>query len=410
MFDHNAPIPVDCPVFYDSQKRTPPAGTGGNKFETTKYRLEDSRIQARIEKYRAALAGLPQRGGGLHSALLSVCNLGISAGLADQQLFNEIRATGRAFRRGEIEEAIAKSHDEKTSSIAIDTTGKRIQRYFTEHPDEAESKAKELVEKGGGNIDPFSVDLWEESSPHPGAFDRLGGLDGSERCADMLLFLQELYSPDEFLYIGNMLEKFDRQPEHVKTISDWIKFFSGRLDAITKEPEERKQFYMLQELARDYQFFIVNPLTGKPGTTKDGKPSYRSDSCIKSFRYVLVEPDNLPLEKQIALMRGLKLPVASMTFSGGKSIHALLNVSTLNGKQPITDIAEWRRVVQSDLFGRITASVIDRKTGEKRQLMFDPATSNASRQSRLPGIWREDKNRFQQLIFINRKETQSCQK
>ena len=73
-----------------------------------------------------------------------------------------------------------------------------------------------------------------------------------------------------------------------------------------------------------------NPLTGRQGTSSEGRPSFTSRDCIAAYRYALVEFDALPLAEQCAFWLGwLRRPnlapqLAALTFSGGKSIHGLI--------------------------------------------------------------------------------------
>ena len=389
-----------------AEMKTPPEAPGGfqrtldlSKAHTPIYHRNaksQERFRAeRAEKYRNALNSLPQRGNGLHSALMRVCNLGVSAGIPGQALLHEITATGRRFKRGEVAEAIAKAESDTGRQSGFKTnepnSGREYSAILAAEKEKATAIQEKLIQQGG-EIAPFGADVWECSNPHPESFPRSGGLEGSECCSDMLLFLRELYPPEDLLYIGSGFEKTAQQPEHIKTVSAWVEFFSGELEAIRTEENEREQFYKIASLADRFPFFIVNPLSGTPQETG----SFRSDVNVSSFRYVVVESDTLPLNKQTALLNGLKLPIVSMTFTGGKSIHALLDASALNGGTPVRNLSEWRHVVKENLFGQIAP------------LGFDLQTSNPARLSRLPGIWRHDKNQFQKLLYINRKGGALC--
>ena len=91
------------------EKIKPPATTRGfnitfdpQKVKNTILYSDSEKSQERKtrleQKYRDALNNLPNRGGGLHGALQSVCNLGIIAGIAENVLYDEITATGKAFK------------------------------------------------------------------------------------------------------------------------------------------------------------------------------------------------------------------------------------------------------------------------------------------------------------------------
>ena len=72
-----------------------------------------------IEKYQTALENLPPSGGGgCHPALLGVANLGILAGLTDQQIRDDLHANvygGRVVTDSEIIAAIKKARGDHTS-------------------------------------------------------------------------------------------------------------------------------------------------------------------------------------------------------------------------------------------------------------------------------------------------------
>jgi len=359
---------------------------------------EDRFKEEREKRFRDAIAALPNRGGGLHSALLGVCNLGAMAGLGAQEVHDAIAATGRAFRHGEIEEAIAKAgQDAELPRGIIRQRPKSITHLLTE--DRAKEVRAELIAKGGGSIDPFSADVWEASSPHPEALPSAGGLAGSECRGDMITFLRELYQPDNLVYVGNKMEPPERQRNHIKTAAEWISFFAAELEAIKREPNEREQFYKIRKLAMEYPYFIANPLTGEAQPLKSDpeRETYRSDGNVASCRYIVVESDSIPLNQQIPLLCGLKLPVSALIYSGGKSIHALIDATALNGGTPIKDDIAWK-------------SIVDRLFSALVPLGFDGATKNPSRLSRLPGIWRPDKNQFQRLLYICKKGGALCLK
>lgn len=346
-----------------------------------------------LEAFYKACQDLPPPGAGCHVGLLRAANYGILAGLSEADIFREMRQAikpgSRTVSDREIWDAIAKASKD---------AGSRISRsdYQALTPNErntaevvrnaaailAEDKAralalrKKLIAAGGGEQSPFNADLWEASNPHPGS----GYEQYTAPAADMLLFLRELYQPDDYLYIVDVLKKPRKmQADHVKTVSEWIAFFQAALN---------KGYNLFMP------FFCANPLSGAP----DENGSYWNDRQVKSFRYVLVEADPDPnepiedqmtIERQIPLLRGLELPVVSLVYTGGKSIHALLNVTQYAGQQ-ITSKADWDRIIKDGLFTQL------------KPLGFDPANKNPSRLTRLPGIFRPEKGRWQMLLYLNR--------
>lgn len=115
----------------------------------------------------------------------------------------------------------------------------------------------------------------------------------------------------------------------------------------------------------------INPLDGR-GVKNEN---------VTAFRYALVESDCMPPEQQNALIRELELPVATLVYSGGKSVHAIVRIDAEN-------YDEYRKRVDY-LYN------ICRKNG----LEIDRQNRNPSRLSRLPGVLRGDKKQY--LIDTN---------
>lgn len=96
----------------------------------------------------------------------------------------------------------------------------------------------------------------------------------------------------------------------------------------------------------------------------------RKDANVTSFRYALVECDNMEPGKQLAAIHQMELPCAALVYSGGKSIHAIVRVNA-------PDYAEYRKRVDH-LYA----------TCQKNGLTLDQQNRNPSRLSRMPGILR----------------------
>lgn len=96
----------------------------------------------------------------------------------------------------------------------------------------------------------------------------------------------------------------------------------------------------------------------------------RKDANVTSYRYALVECDNMEPGKQLAAIHQMELPCAALVYSGGKSIHAIVRVNAL-------DYAEYHKRVDY-LYA----------TCQKNGLTLDQQNRNPSRLSRMPGILR----------------------
>lgn len=345
------------------------------------------------ERYREALGAIPAPGGGgCHAALLGVANLGIMAGLDDNTMLAEIRASIPTGRRKvsdtEIQEAIRRAHED---TGPMDKTAPRPRpippprRTRTEQlaivlksPELAAALQARMVEAGGGSLDPEGADVWEASPVRIDARSEQFPFSG-----DMLPILEYLYRPDDVLFIGS---RYDSGADHVKPAADWLAFFRRALAWIEKQPFPQRQGH-LARLGDEYPHIIPNTLTGRAEATRSGdRQTMRGDACVKSFRYIVAEFDALPMEKQGAVLRGLCslriCKIAALIHSGGKSCHAWI---TCDG---IDNADDWARIVKGNIFQFLAA------------LGVDKACSNPARLSRLPGVFRRDKRQWQKLLYL----------
>lgn len=102
---------------------------------------------------------------------------------------------------------------------------------------------------------------------------------------------------------------------------------------------------------------------------------------ITRFTYALVESDDMPISEQDAIYRKLELPIATLTHSAGKSLHAIVRVDAENNE-------EYRKRVDF-LYDFL----------EKNGLKVDKQNRNPSRLSRMPGVTRN--GQMQTLITTN---------
>lgn len=107
---------------------------------------------------------------------------------------------------------------------------------------------------------------------------------------------------------------------------------------------------------------------------------------VTSYRYALVESDEMTLERQNAIIRELELPVACLVYSGGKSIHAIVHIDASN-------YTEYRERVNY-LY----------EICEKNGLVIDTQNRNPSRLSRMPGFMRNGKKQFLIATNIGRRD------
>lgn len=106
-----------------------------------------------------------------------------------------------------------------------------------------------------------------------------------------------------------------------------------------------------------------------------------SDANVTSYRFALVESDDISIELQHAIYKQLELPIAALVHSGGKSLHAIVRIEA-------TDFKEYQKRV--DFLYEVC---------KKNGLAIDRKNRNPSRLSRLPGATRNGNP--QRLVAVN---------
>jgi len=124
-------------------------------------------------------------------------------------------------------------------------------------------------------------------------------------------------------------------------------------------------------------FACVNPLDGNG----------REDRNVTAYRYALVESDGISPEKQLAIIHELKLPCAAITYSGSKSIHAIVHIDAADKQQYRERVAELYEHMNKNGFST------------------DQQNKNPSRLTRCPGFTRD--GRWQRLIESDSSEFRS---
>lgn len=303
-----------------------------------------------LELYREALTRIPPPGCGCHPALLSVANYGVRAGLDGQRITQDIRnyiqPGNRRVSDREIADAINKAMSDHNGVT------------FTPRPAPIVSNGKSVLKKIIDQAQISSeVDLWE-SSPI-----RL-------RCEPQEstgFFLGVLYKQEDLLFIGDQYQE-GIIGDTIRTIAEWTSYFKAG--------------------GKTAPFIITNPLTGTLAPTKSGeKETLRGDNNIAAYRYCLVEFDDLSREEQIRFWSAVKLPICALIDSGGKSIHAWLDVQKL---VKVETPEQWHSEIKVRLYEKILTP-----------LGVDSACSNPARLSRLPGHYRQEKGTYQRLLWLS---------
>ena len=157
------------------------------------------------------------------------------------------------------------------------------------------------------------------------------------------------YEPLKGVYyrtVDDLLKSLDRYPDDLgATIGDWKKEAGA--------------------------WIRINPLDGKGASKKN----------VTRYSYCLIESDDLPIKEQEETFKRLNLPIATMVYSGGKSIHAIVKIDA-------TNIQEYEERVQFcyDFL-------------KNNGISIDVQNKDPNRLSRMPGVTRNGV--VQTLLGVN---------
>lgn len=299
-----------------------------------------------VSRFYAAVRLCPSAGSGVHAWVMRCANLAALAGISPVEAESAIlQAMSRPpSPSSEVASTIHKSYAELGS-------GGMPTKYIPRHVASVKPKplpmtAQSFVRRGDG----ADESTWWEASPV-----RIEGEPGPK---DAIAVLDALYPRNAYLFCG------ERYGTTVRTAGEWRDRFA-RGEALPPH-------------------VIPNPMTGHEGLTEGGKPSFRCDNTVATYRYAVAEFDGMSKADQLAFWWGFRsAPIAALIDSGGKSIHAWLRVDC-------PDRAAWEREVEGTLFGKVLVP-----------LGCDPQCRNESRLSRLPGHYRRDKCAWQRLLYLD---------
>jgi hypothetical protein len=184
-----------------------------------------------------------------------------------------------------------------------------------------------------------------------------------------LTLFAEIFKPDDHVFIG-----CDRDSYSPFTVLQLTRAFR-------KKPN----------VANRFPFVIPNVLTGSVGETKNGRQSYRADSCVEHAHIMCVEFDGVSLAEQRSFFACVSLPIVALIYSGSKSIHAWVDLKRAGRSQRGLTYLEWEEVVTNGYKPLLVA------------FGADPQTFNRSRLSRLPGHFRYEKGQYQRLLYLDPK-------
>lgn len=206
--------------------------------------------------------------------------------------------------------------------------------------------------------DEIGVDKYDTAWVEPAEVEEVDKVDPYKEITE---YLMALFEPDDHVCV--VMKSFKDEDGKFKPAGKGTTF---EVKALLKDLEKHKKDVCgaLGDYDHDAGAWVrFNPMDGK-GVKNDN---------VTAYKYALVESDNVPVDMQNALIREMRLPVAVLLFSGGKSLHAIVKVDA-----PTYDIYK-QRVERLYL------------VCDKYGLKVDRQNKNPSRLSRLPGIQRGDK-------------------
>jgi hypothetical protein len=186
-------------------------------------------------------------------------------------------------------------------------------------------------------------------------------------------FLNSVFDPGDI--VGFVTTAYEHEKDgHVKyvpggqgiytktagDITDALRRNGGDVGAIMGDPDKNAGAWIR-----------LNPLDGN-GVKNDN---------VAEFKYALVESDSIPVQLQNEIYHKLELPIAALTFTGGKSLHAIVKVDAKNYPQYKERVDYLYDIMQ------------------KNGLKIDKQNKNPSRLTRLPGFERGNKKQF--LVATN---------
>lgn len=307
----------------------------------------------RLDRYQESLKKRTAPGEGCHGWLLATANHGTVAGLNGDQMFTDLRkAIPQGTRRitdCEITDAIRKALSDYNGGM------------FTPRPrpkpvvSDGKAALQRIIDKAKITTE---VDLWEASPV------RLWEKPQS----DAILILETLWDPNDLIWMGDR-HQAGIVGDTIRTAREWITY--------------------LQNSGKTAPHIIPNPLTGSAAMKKAGDgETYRGDGNVSSYRKAMAEFDGLCREDQIRFWSTAKMPIVALIDSGGKSIHAWLDVQKLS---KVVTAEDWQQQIKIRLYDQILTP-----------LGVDSACSNPARLSRLPGHYREEKQAWQRILWLSR--------
>ena len=304
----------------------------GKETYSEKHKMNYQRHERKYRDYRDALSKAGQ--GNSWIPLPGVTWHGLREGLTEEQIIADYRALGIDRRDADVRRECKSARDKLAAHPCARPTGRRLWHPVAKPKlDPYIIRAMDYIERGRRALsDWLEVEdasrlpvcvvmqaVWDFTT---GRRERLKPLGQS------IAYLQEISHGDGSLFFEVRADKSHRLPEVGKGI--------------------RTAGELISELSAGRQIgeiMSANPLTGKQLPNASGKLSYVGRANVAAFPHMLMEFDELPLKDQcffwVGVLMSRDLDIFSLTYSGKKSVHALIET----GAENVEDFMEVKRAI-----------------------------------------------------------------
>ena len=317
-------------------------------------------------KYRARLAELKSDSVPWNPTLCGVIRSGRGYNLTDEEIRRDIEQNTPAripdARLKEIDRAFATCGGAPLPSTS--TTRTASPRQKIEKPGFAPSK----LERFARRCDGFDfADLKARSPLRP-------------HTRTPASFLHALYRPGEKVIVFDI---FESPGVGTLTRGEDLEPYDATCLNYMKKPRPGKGAWFLANPVDGKTIFLDRLISERNPTGR----THRAEENLTAFRYLVLESDKADPLLWLAALVQLPLPIAAVYSSGGKSIHALVRIDARD-KQHFLEL----------------------KAKVARPLVIlgaDDSAMTAVRLTRLPQCYRAEKDRWQELYFLNPNPTET---
>lgn len=183
----------------------------------------------------------------------------------------------------------------------------------------------------------------------------------------LIKYIETLFQADDI--VGYVVKSMQKEEKFIPADSGIYTRTAGQILEILRRGTIEDAIGTYNPMAGAWM--RINPLDGK-GVKNDN---------VTDFKYALVESDSQDIEKQYSILKALKLPIATLTHSGSKSLHAIVKVFADNKEEYAKRVKMLYQIC------------------EKNGLVVDTQNRNPSRLSRMAGINRGSNKQY--LVATN---------